>query len=145
MRNYNFSAGPSMLPLEVLEKVQSELLDYAGTGMSVMEMSHRSKPYEAINAEAEANLRELMRIPENYDVIFVQGGASTQFEAAQPVRQQKSRLCRDRQLLRKGLQGIEEVRRYGRSRLERRQEFHLYSPSRKKYVPIGRRLCTYLL
>ncbi|MCI8435430.1 MAG: 3-phosphoserine/phosphohydroxythreonine transaminase [Clostridia bacterium] len=81
MRNYNFSAGPSMLPLEVLEKVQSELLDYAGTGMSVMEMSHRSKPYEAINAEAEANLRELMRIPENYDVIFVQGGASTQFEA----------------------------------------------------------------
>lgn len=81
MRNYNFSAGPSMLPLEVLEKVQAELTDYAGTGMSVMEMSHRSKPYEAINAEAEANLRELMHIPDNYDVIFVQGGASTQFEA----------------------------------------------------------------
>ncbi len=81
MRNYNFSAGPSMLPLEVLEKVQSELTDYAGTGMSVMEMSHRSKPYEAINAEAEADLRELMHIPDNYDVIFVQGGASTQFEA----------------------------------------------------------------
>lgn len=81
MRNYNFSAGPSMLPLEVLEKVQSELTDYAGTGMSVMEMSHRSKPYEAINAEAEAGLRELMRIPDSYDVIFVQGGASTQFEA----------------------------------------------------------------
>lgn len=81
MRNYNFSAGPSMLPLEVLEKVQAELLDYAGTGMSVMEMSHRSKPYEAINAEAEADLRELMHIPDTYDVIFVQGGASTQFEA----------------------------------------------------------------
>ena len=81
MRSYNFSAGPSMLPLEVLEKVKSELTDYAGTGMSVMEMSHRSKAYEAINAEAESGLRELMNIPDNYDVIFVQGGASTQFEA----------------------------------------------------------------
>ena len=70
-----------MLPLEVLEKVKSELTDYAGTGMSVMEMSHRSKAYEAINAEAESGLRELMNIPDNYDVIFVQGGASTQFEA----------------------------------------------------------------
>lgn len=81
MRNYNFSAGPSMLPLEVLEKVQSEILDYCGSGMSVMEMSHRSKPYEAINAEAEQLLRELMNVPENYDIIFVQGGASMQFEA----------------------------------------------------------------
>ena len=81
MRNYNFSAGPSMLPEEVLKQVQKELLDYEGTGISVMEMSHRSKPYEAINAEAESLLRELMAIPEDYDVIFVQGGASTQFEA----------------------------------------------------------------
>ncbi|KAI4453862.1 phosphoserine aminotransferase [Holotrichia oblita] len=81
MRNYNFSAGPSMLPLEVLEQVQKELLDFNGTGMSVMEMSHRSKPYEAINAEAESLLRSLMNIPDNYEVIFVQGGASMQFEA----------------------------------------------------------------
>ncbi|MDR2201223.1 MAG: 3-phosphoserine/phosphohydroxythreonine transaminase [Clostridiales bacterium] len=81
MRNYNFSAGPSMLPLEVLEDVQRELLDYGGTGMSVTEMSHRSKAYEAINAEAESLLRELMGIPDGYDVIFVQGGASLQFEA----------------------------------------------------------------
>lgn len=81
MRVYNFSAGPSMLPLKVLEKAASELTDYNGTGMSVMEMSHRSKPYEAINASAESLLRELMNIPENYDVIFVQGGASMQFEA----------------------------------------------------------------
>ncbi len=81
MRVYNFSAGPSMLPLAVLEKVQKSLLDYEGTGMSVMEMSHRSKPYQAINDEAEALLRELMHVPENYDIIFVQGGASTQFEA----------------------------------------------------------------
>ncbi len=81
MRVYNFSAGPSMLPLPVLEKVQKGLTDYEGTGMSVMEMSHRSKPYQAINDEAEALLRELMRIPENYDILFVQGGASMQFEA----------------------------------------------------------------
>lgn len=70
-----------MLPLPVLERVQKGLLDYEGTGMSVMEMSHRSKPYQAINDEAEALLRELMHVPENYDIIFVQGGASTQFEA----------------------------------------------------------------
>ena len=81
MRNFNFSAGPSMLPLEVLEKVRQGLTDYEGTGMSVMEMSHRSKPYQAINDEAEASLRELMNVPENYDIIFVQGGASMQFEA----------------------------------------------------------------
>lgn len=81
MRVYNFSAGPSMLPLPVLEKVQKNLIDYDGTGMSVMEMSHRSKPYEKINAEAEELLRELMNIPENYSIIFVQGGASMQFEA----------------------------------------------------------------
>ena len=81
MRVYNFSAGPSMLPEKVLEKVQANLLDYDGTGMSVMEMSHRSQPYEKINAEAESLLRELMIIPDNYSIIFVQGGASMQFEA----------------------------------------------------------------
>ena len=81
MRVYNFSAGPSMLPMVVLEKVQKDLIDYQGTGMSVMEMSHRSKPYEKINDEAEALLRQLMNVPENYSIIFVQGGASMQFEA----------------------------------------------------------------
>ena len=81
MRNYNFSAGPSMLPLPVLERVQRGLTDYEGTGISVMEMSHRSKPYQAINDEAEARLRKLMNVPENYDIIFVQGDASMQFEA----------------------------------------------------------------
>lgn len=89
MRNYNFSAGPGMLPLPVLERVQRGLTDYEGTGMSVMEMSHRSKPYQAINDEAEALLRELMAVPENYDIIFVQGGASTQFEAI-PLNLHKS-------------------------------------------------------
>lgn len=81
MRVYNFSAGPSMLPLPVLEKVREGLTDYNGTGMSVMEMSHRSKPYQEINDRAESLLRELLSVPENYDIIFVQGGASTQFEA----------------------------------------------------------------
>ena len=81
MRNYNFSAGPSMLPLEVLKKAQEQMLDYEGTGMSVMEMSHRAKCYDAIIKKAEADLRTLMNIPDNYKVLFIQGGASQQFAA----------------------------------------------------------------
>lgn len=80
-RVYNFSAGPSMLPLEVLEKAASELVCYGESGMSVMEMSHRSPDYEAIIKDAEAMLRKLMNIPDNYKVLFLQGGASTQFAA----------------------------------------------------------------
>jgi len=76
---YNFSAGPAVLPKEVLQHAQSELLDWHGSGMSVMEMSHRGKEYMAIQAEAEADLRELLNIPANYKVLFLQGGASTQF------------------------------------------------------------------
>ncbi len=78
-RVYNFSAGPSMLPLAVLEQAQKEMLDMGGSGQSVMEMSHRSKEYQAIIDEAEALLREIMNIPDNYKVLFLQGGASTQF------------------------------------------------------------------
>ena len=78
-RVYNFSAGPAVLPEEVLKEVQAEMLDYNGTGMSVMEMSHRSKAYQAIIDQAEADLRELMEIPDNYKVLFLQGGASQQF------------------------------------------------------------------
>ncbi len=80
-RVYNFSAGPSMLPLPVLEKAAGELVNYGDAGMSVMEMSHRSADYEAIIADAEKMLRELMNIPDNYKVLFLQGGASTQFAA----------------------------------------------------------------
>lgn len=80
-RVYNFSAGPSALPLEVLEKAKSELICYGDTGMSVMEMSHRSSAYKKIITEAEAKLRALMNIPENYKILFLQGGASTQFSA----------------------------------------------------------------
>ena len=78
-RVYNFSAGPAVLPEEVLKEAAEEMLDYRGTGMSVMEMSHRSKAYDTIIKEAEADLRELMNIPDNYKVLFLQGGASQQF------------------------------------------------------------------
>ena len=80
-RVYNFSAGPAVLPEPVLEQAAAEMLDYRGTGMSVMEMSHRSKAFQDILDTAEADLRELMGIPANYKVLFVQGGASTQFAA----------------------------------------------------------------
>jgi len=80
-RVYNFSAGPSMLPLPVLERAAKEMTDYKGSGMSVMEMSHRSPVYEEIIANAEQNLRKLMNIPDNYKVLFLQGGATTQFAA----------------------------------------------------------------
>ena len=78
-RVYNFSAGPSMLPLEALKKAQAELLDYEGSGQSVMEMSHRSKVFDGIIKDAEKLMREIMNIPDNYKVLFLQGGASTQF------------------------------------------------------------------
>jgi len=78
-RVFNFSAGPSTLPVEVLEQAREELLNFRGTGMSVMEMSHRTPPFETILAEAEADLRTLLAIPSNYRVLFLQGGASLQF------------------------------------------------------------------
>ncbi len=78
-RVYNFHPGPSTLPLSVLEQAQQELLDYQGTGLSVLEMSHRSKEYEAINAQAEARVKALLGLGDDYRVIFVQGGASLQF------------------------------------------------------------------
>ena len=93
-RVYNFSAGPSMLPLEVLEKAQAELLCYGDSGMSVMEMSHRSPEYEAIINGAEEALRKLMNIPANYKVLFLQGGASTQF-ASVPLNLLSEHKCAD--------------------------------------------------
>ncbi len=79
---YNFNPGPAMLPRPVLEEVQRDLLDYKGRGLSVMEMSHRSREYMAINAEAAALVKELLGVPEGYHVLFLQGGASTQFAMA---------------------------------------------------------------
>lgn len=91
-RVYNFSAGPAVLPEEVLKEAADEMLDYKGTGMSVMEMSHRSKAYQAIIDEAEADLRELMNIPDNYKVLFLQGGASQQF-AMIPMNLMKNKVA----------------------------------------------------
>ena len=78
-RIYNFSAGPSILPEEVLESVRDNLMNYEGSGMCVMEMSHRSKVFQKIIDEAEQDLRDLMNIPDNYKVLFIQGGATLQF------------------------------------------------------------------
>ena len=89
-RVYNFSAGPAVLPEEVLKEAAEEMMDYRGSGMSVMEMSHRSKVYDNIIKEAEADLRELMNIPDNYKVLFLQGGAS-QFFAEVPMNMMKNK------------------------------------------------------
>ncbi len=91
-RVYNFSAGPAVLPEEVLREAADEMLDYRGTGMSVMEMSHRSKAYDTIIKEAEADLRDLMKIPDNYKVLFLQGGASQQF-AMIPMNLMKNKVA----------------------------------------------------
>lgn len=91
-RVYNFSAGPAVLPEEVLQEAAAEMLDYQGSGMSVMEMSHRSKTYQNIIDEAEADLRDLMNIPDNYKVLFLQGGASQQF-AMIPMNLMKNKVA----------------------------------------------------
>ena len=91
-RVYNFSAGPAVLPEEVLKEAAAEMLDYKGTGMGVMEMSHRSKAYQAIIDEAEQDLRDLMNIPDNYKVLFLQGGASQQF-AMIPMNLMKNKVA----------------------------------------------------
>lgn len=91
-RVYNFSAGPAVLPEEVLREAQEEMLDYRGCGMSVMEMSHRSKIFDDLIHETEADLRELMQIPDNYKVLFLQGGASLQFSMI-PMNLMKNRVA----------------------------------------------------
>ena len=91
-RVYNFSAGPAVLPEEVLKEAAEEMMDYRGTGMSVMEMSHRSSAFQQIIDEAEADLRDLLQIPENYKVLFLQGGASLQF-AMIPMNLMKNRVA----------------------------------------------------
>ena len=91
-RVYNFSAGPAVLPEEVLKEVAEEMMDYQGTGMSVMEMSHRSADFQKIIDEAEQDLRDLMKIPDNYKVLFLQGGASQQF-AAIPMNLMKNKVA----------------------------------------------------
>ena len=91
-RVYNFSAGPAVLPEEVLREAAAEMMDYQGTGMSVMEMSHRSRAFENILNEAEQDLKDLMQIPDNYKILFMQGGAHLQF-AAIPMNLMKNRVA----------------------------------------------------
>ncbi len=112
-RVYNFSAGPAVLPEEVLKQAATEMLDYHGSGMSVMEMSHRSKEFEQIIADAEADLRKLMSIPDNYKVLFLQGGATLQFSMV-PLNLMKNRVM---DIIHTGAwseKAIEEAARYGK-------------------------------
>ncbi len=113
-RVYNFSAGPAVLPEEVLIEAAAEMLDYQGTGMSVMEMSHRSKPYQKIIDEAEADLRELMNIPENYKVLFLQGGASQQF-AMIPMNLMKNKVADYIITGQWAKKAYEEAKKYGKA------------------------------
>ncbi|MGL4789959.1 MAG: 3-phosphoserine/phosphohydroxythreonine transaminase [Anaerotignaceae bacterium] len=111
-RVFNFSAGPSMLPLEVLEKAQKEFITYGNSGMSVMEMSHRSKDYENIIFGAEATLKELMNIPDNYSVLFLQGGGSTQF-AMVPLNLMQNKKADYVKTGQWSKKAIEEAKKYG--------------------------------
>jgi len=112
-RVYNFSAGPACISEDVLKQAQAEMLDWQGTGMSVMEMSHRGKAYMSIAAKAEADLREIMNIPDNYKVLFMQGGASTQF-AAVPINLMGSNRKADYILTGQwSKKAIAEAKRYG--------------------------------
>ena len=113
-RVYNFSAGPAVLPEEVLMEAAAEMLDYKGTGMSVMEMSHRSKAYQSIIDEAEADLRDLMHIPDNYKVLFLQGGASTQF-AMIPMNLMKNKVADYVITGQWAKKAYEEAKKYGKA------------------------------
>ena len=112
-RKFNFSAGPAMLPTAVIERAQAEMLDWNGSGMSVMEMSHRGKEYMSIAAKAEKDLRDVMGIPDNYKVLFLQGGASSQF-AAVPLNLMGDKKSAD--YINTGMwskKAISEAKRYG--------------------------------
>ena len=128
MTIYNFSAGPAVLPKEVLQQAQAELLDWHGSGMSVMEMTHRGKEFMGIHAQAEADLRELMGIPANYKVLFLQGGAHLQFSMI-PLNLLRGKLSADYvntgEWSKKAIERGEEVQPRECGGGQRRQELHL--------------------
>ena len=128
-RVYNFSAGPAVLPEEVLKEAADEMLDYRGTGMSVMEMSHRSKAFDTIIKEAEQDLRELMNIPDNYKVLFLQGGASQQF-AAIPMNLMKNRVADYIITGQWSKKAFQEAKKYGNVKAVASSEDQTYS-----YIP----------
>lgn len=128
-RVYNFSAGPAILPVKVLEEAQSEMLDYKGTGMSVMEMSHRSKTYQQIIDDAEADLRKLVGIPSNYKVLFLQGGATLQF-AMVPMNLMKNKSADYIISGHWAKKAAEEAQKYGKVNIIASSEDQLFS-----YIP----------
>ena len=129
-RVYNFSAGPSMLPLPVLEKARDQMLDYEGSGQSVCEMSHRSKVFDKIIKDAEALFREIMNIPDNYKVLFLQGGASTQFAAIPLNFMNKNRKADFIVTGVWGKKAFQEAQKYGAARKVASSEDKVYS-----YIP----------
>lgn len=136
-RVYNFSAGPSALPLEVLQEVQRDMLDYADTGMSITEMTTAPRLLKQSTTEIEASLRELLNVPDNYYILFVQGGASQQVcrSSSEPARQkQQSRLCADGQFLHQILRRGLPLRRHTRRGKQQGRKLHLYSPQ-VRYTP----------
>ena len=128
-RVYNFSAGPAVLPEEVLKEAAEEMLDYRGCGMSVMEMSHRSKMFDDIIKTAEADLRELMNIPDNYKVLFLQGGASQQFSAI-PMNLMKNKVADFIITGQWAKKAYQEAARYGKANILASSEDKTYT-----YIP----------
>lgn len=128
-RVYNFSAGPAVLPEEVLKEAAEEMLDYRGCGMSVMEMSHRSKMFENIIQEAESDLRDLLEIPDNYKVLFLQGGASQQFSMI-PMNLMKNRVADYIVTGQWAKKAWQEAQKYGKANKIASSEDKIYS-----YIP----------
>ena len=123
-RVYNFSAGPAVLPEAVLREIAEEMMDYRGTGMSVMEMSHRSKAFDEIIQDAEQDLRDLMKVPDNYKVLFLQGGAHLQF-AAVPMNLMKNRVADYIVTGQWAKRAWEEAKQYGKAnKIASRSEEH---------------------
>ncbi len=128
-RVYNFSAGPAVLPEEVLQEIAEEMMDYRGTGMSVMEMSHRSKPFEEIIQTAEQDFRELLKVPDHYKVLFLQGGAHLQFSAV-PMNLMKNRVADYIVTGQWSKRAYEEAKLYGTANKIASSEDKIYS-----YIP----------
>ena len=128
-RVYNFSAGPAVLPVEVLKEAQEEMMDYRGCGMSVMEMSHRSSMFQEIIDEAEADLRDLMGIPDNYKVLFLQGGATLHF-ATIPMNLMKNGVADYIITGQWAKKAWQEAKKYGKANVIASSEDQTYS-----YIP----------
>ena len=143
-RVYNFSAGPAVLPEEVLKEAAAEMLDYKGCGMSVMEMSHRSQVFDDIIKEAEQDLRDLMHIPDNYKVLFLQGGASQQF-AMIPMNLMKNKVADYIVTGQWAKKAYQEAQKYGKvNKIATSEDILLYSGLLRSAGQPGCRLCIYL-